>query len=94
MVIQTAKQQRRHEKQQRQQVKQNLQAITNTVLWRIIDNNGGVMNIPKQVMNTVPMNATLKTEFDPESDCFVITAVKPETELVLPEKKLIIVENG
>ena len=90
MVIQTAKQTRRREKQERQQVKQNLQAITNTVLWRIIDNNGGVTNIPKQVMNAVPKNATLKTEFDLESDCFVITALKPESELVLPEKKLIL----
>jgi hypothetical protein len=90
MVQQTAKQTRRREKQERQQVKQNLQAITNTVLWRIIDNNGGTMNIPKSVMNSVPANATLKTEYDPDTDSFVITAVKPETELVLPEKKLIL----
>ena len=90
MVQQTAKQQRRNEKHQRQQVKQNLQAITNTVLWRIIDNNGGIMNIPRDTVNSVPGSATLKTEFDPKTNNFVITAVKPKDGIVVPEKKLIL----
>jgi len=88
MAAKTAKQTRRAEKQQRQQVRQNLQALTNTVLWRIIDNNGGIMNIPKIVMDTVPANAKLNTEFDPGTNSFVITAVKPESDIIQPEKKL------
>lgn len=94
MVNQTAKQQRRQAKQQRQQVKLELQAMTNAVLWKIIDNNGGKMNISKADMDAVPPEATLKTLFDPDTNTFLLTAVKPGPKVIVPEKKLIIVRNG
>ena len=90
MVTQTAKQVRRQEKHDRQQVKQDLQAMTNAVLWKIIDNNGGKMNISKADMDAVPVAAELKTLFDSATNTFVLTAVNPEPKVIVPDKKIIL----
>ena len=68
--------------------------MTNAVLWKIIDNNGGKMNITKADMDAVPDTATLTTLFDPATNTFVLTAVNPEPKVIVPQKKLIIVGNG
>jgi hypothetical protein len=65
-----------------QAVNQNLQAVTNSILWQIVKGVGGSIDIPMPELAATPANATFDVKFDPDTKCFVITAVTPEKKLI------------
>jgi len=64
------------------QVKQNLQATANSILWLMVHGVGGSMDIPVDEVGVVPQNANIDIKFDTEKKCFVVTAIAPEKKLI------------
>jgi hypothetical protein len=64
------------------QVNENLQGITNSILWQIVKGVGGSIDIPMSELAATPANATFDVKFDRETNCFVIAAVTPEKKLI------------
>lgn len=66
--------------------KENTQTALNNLLWKIIMQNGGTLNVPLEDLKQVPANAALQAKVDSATDKFVVVAgIRPsKSGLYLP----------
>ena len=66
----------------------------NRVLWKVLEINGGSIQVPVDDLKSVPVNAAITSRYDADTDSVIITAmlreVKQGPRLVIPEEKRII----
>ena len=67
----------------------SVQKVCNNLLWRIAMRNGGKVNILCSELKQVPAAAGLKVQYDQIKDLMIITAVNPESKLILPPTGII-----
>jgi hypothetical protein len=54
--------------------KDNLQTALNNLLWKIIMDKGGVINMSRYEMDQIPTNAALKATFDSATNKLIVMA--------------------
>ena len=66
--------------------KENTQTALNNLLWKIVMQNGGQLNVPLEDLKKVPANAALQATVDSATDNFVMVAgIRPsKSGLYLP----------
>ena len=66
--------------------KENTQTALNNLLWKIVMQNGGQLNVPLEDLKTVPANAAWQATVDSATDNFVVVAgIRPsKSGLYLP----------
>ena len=62
--------------------KQNIQTALNNVLWKIVMQNGGTINVPCSDLKQIPATAALKGTYDELTDCFIIVAGTNEPKII------------
>ncbi len=62
--------------------KQNIQTALNNVLWKIVMQNGGTINVPCSDLKQIPATAALQGTYDELTDSFVIVAGTQEPKII------------
>lgn len=66
--------------------RENTQTALNNLLWKIVMQNGGTLNVPLDELKSVPVNAALSAKVDSITNKFVVVAgIRPNKNgLYLP----------
>lgn len=66
--------------------KENIQTALNNLLWKIVMQNGGQINVPVEDLKRVPVNAALQAKVDSATNnLVVVAALRPsKSGLYLP----------
>ncbi len=68
--------------------KANMQTAMNNILWKIVDNNGGFLEVPCSELKATPPEAALQGGVVGEN--FVIRSMLRQPNIILPQNGLII----
>jgi hypothetical protein len=72
--------------------KQNIQHVFNSLLWKIVSNNGGKINIACSELKKVPPQAALKAKYDQATDTMVIVSIirnDLKSNIIVPDNGII-----
>jgi len=83
---------RQQQRLQAQTGKANMQTALNNFLWKVVMNNGGVVNMPVLELKQVPLNAAIRAKFDSISNSLIIYATlnKDKPNIITPNDGLIL----
>ena len=76
-------------KQQARHGKQNAQHVINTVLWKILMENGGSIKIPCSTLKQIPVTAAVMAKYDSATDSMTLIAGTRAPKIILPNNGLI-----
>jgi len=77
---------RKLRRQSRNDGQANVQAALNQLLWKIVMQNGGTLNVPVKDIEIIPAEAALQATVDSKTNNFVVVAGlrKKKSGLILP----------
>ena len=76
-------------RKKQRQVTQHLQALSNTMLWQLVNGVGGEITISKEELSNIPQGANVRVMFDQETESFTFKSVVPDL-IKVPKRNLIL----
>jgi len=85
-------QRRRLEKELKARFKKdNIQAIINSLFWKIVARNGGMISIDADEIKQVPANSSLNVQYDTFNKKLIVKSVLVKSNIITPPNNGLII---